>query len=81
MKRGNIDQASYEKVRSAVKAFHLPLTFEGISCEDILEATKSDQQMETGHIKFILLHQIGDAYIDRTVTDHELTEALKEIEG
>ena len=81
MKRGNIDQASYEKVRSAVKAFHLPLTFEGISCEDILEATKSDKKMENGHIKFILLHQIGDAYIDRTLTDHELTEALKEIEG
>ena len=35
--------------------------------------------MEAGVIKFILLDQIGHAYIDRTVTEEEMERALSAI--
>lgn len=50
-KRGNIDRAAYEKVRSAAAAFHLPLTYSGLDAKDILAASKSDKKMENGAIK------------------------------
>lgn len=35
--------------------------------------------MEANQIKFILLKQIGNAYIDRTVTDDEMKRSLTDI--
>jgi 3-dehydroquinate synthase len=35
--------------------------------------------MDNNCIKFILLKDIGDAFIDTTVTDDEIREAVKEI--
>jgi len=33
--------------------------------------------MDAGKIKFILLNEIGNAYIDKTVTDEEMKKALE----
>jgi 3-dehydroquinate synthase len=38
---------------------------------------KNDKKMIAGKIKFILLDGIGNAVIDKTVTDAEMAEALK----
>ena len=35
--------------------------------------------MEAGQIKFVLLKKVGKAYVDRTVTDEEIVQAVKEI--
>ena len=32
--------------------------------------------MDSGHIRYILLKKLGSAYIDETVTDDEIREAL-----
>ena len=37
--------------------------------------------MVNGTIRFILLKKIGQAYIDTTVTDQELVEAINFING
>ena len=49
----------------------------GLTAGDIIEATKNDKKMESGVITFILLKSVGCAYVDRTVTDGEMEEALK----
>ena len=41
--------------------------------------TKKDKKMEAGHIKFILMDGIGKSFIDKTVTDEELLQAIREI--
>ena len=38
-------------------------------------------KMEAGAIKFVLLRQVGEAYIDRTVTEAEMEEALEWLAG
>ena len=35
--------------------------------------------MENGHIKFILMDGIGKSFIDKTITDEELFQAIGEI--
>ena len=35
--------------------------------------------MEAGQIKFVLLKKVGKAVIDKTVTDEEILNAIKEI--
>ena len=45
----------------------------------MLAATKKDKKMEQGQIKFILMDGIGKSFIDKTVTDEELLQAIREI--
>lgn len=37
--------------------------------------------MDSGRIKFILLHRVGEAFIDRTVTDEEMNTCLDWLMG
>ena len=37
--------------------------------------------MDAGSIKFVLLRHIGDAFVERTLTDEELLEAIRWILG
>ena len=52
------------------------MSVRGLKQEDILGATKSDKKMEEGKIKFVLLKNIGEAVLDRSVTDQELLDTI-----
>lgn len=71
----------FYEVRDMNVGFDLPIFFRGLKAEDILAATKSDKKMVNGQIKFILLDKIGHAYIDTTVTDEEILNAINFING
>ena len=73
--RGNISDADTVYAEHCFQNFELPTRIDGITAEKILEISKSDKKMEAGKIKFVLLHEIGNAYIDKTVSDKELIEA------
>ena len=64
-----------------LKEFGLPVRTDGLSAEEVLKATKSDKKMDAGSIKFVLLYRIGDAFVDRTLTDGELLDAIHWILG
>ena len=57
----------------------MPLSVTGLDKSDIIEATRNDKKMEAGVIKFILIDEIGHAYIDKTVTEAEMESALSVI--
>lgn len=75
-KRGLLSTEEFFEIRDMNIGFGLPVSFEGLEAADIIEVTRSDKKMDKGQIKFILLKGIGKAYIDRTVTDEEMTEAI-----
>ncbi|MCC8126907.1 MAG: 3-dehydroquinate synthase [Clostridiales bacterium] len=81
--RGNLTMAEVESIREMMLRFHLPvdLTAFHLEPEKIVAATKNDKKMESGKIKFVLLSRIGDAYIDRTISDAEMINALRWIGG
>ncbi|MGI6010366.1 MAG: 3-dehydroquinate synthase [Ruminococcus sp.] len=76
-KRGLISQDDFSLILQGNRWYHLPVSLEGLSAEDIVKATKSDKKMEQGKIKFILLRQMGLAVIDTSVTDSEMLSAVQ----
>lgn len=80
-KRELITVEEMYEIRDMNVGFYLPMTFEGLEPDDILAATKMDKKMDNGKIKFVLLKGIGEAFIDDTVTDEEILDAIDSING
>ncbi len=78
-KREYITMDEFMEIRDMNVGFDLPISFDSLSSEEVLAATKRDKKMSAGHIRFILLHGIGDAYIDETVTDEEILAAVNSL--
>lgn len=76
-KRHLISDEEFDKAIDTFKKYDFPTTVTGIDIEDVIKVSKNDKKMDAGKIKFILLGKIGTAYIDKTVTDDEMREALK----
>ncbi len=77
--RGNVLEEDVANSEKCFEKFGLPVRAEGITAEQILQISKSDKKMEAGKIKFVLLQEVGNAYVDKTVTDEELMQASKYI--
>ncbi len=77
--RGMISPKEVDMVKECFRKFHLPVSVDGITGTDIVAVSKSDKKMEAGKIKFVLLREIGNAYVDKTVADEELLEAAEYI--
>ena len=80
-KRGLISAEELAQLEELLIFFGLPVRVEDLDIEKILDAAKHDKKMDSGVIKFILLHSIGEAYIDRTVTAEEMKGALLYLAG
>ncbi|HJC47712.1 MAG TPA: 3-dehydroquinate synthase [Candidatus Lachnoclostridium pullistercoris] len=74
--RGKIPMSEVEHLGELLERFGLPRTVDGISPEAVIRATKNDKKMDGGTVKFILLERVGDAYVDRTVTEEEMRAGL-----
>lgn len=82
-RRGELAAEKAVEIRKMLHQFGLPsrLGSWGLDPQAIVAATKNDKKMESGKIKFVLLHQIGNAYVDRTVTDEEMMDAVLWLSG
>ncbi|MDO5345977.1 MAG: 3-dehydroquinate synthase [Lachnospiraceae bacterium] len=78
-KRGLLSEEEFYEIRDMNVGFGLPISFDHLKSEDVVEATKHDKKMASGQIKFVLLKGIGKAYIDTTVTDAEMLEAVNSL--
>ena len=80
-----ISQNDLNEIVTLLENYRLPVAIslyeQNLSHNSILDAIKNDKKMDAGTIKFILLKQIGAAYIEKTVTDDELLSAIKYIMG
>ncbi len=70
----------YYEIRDMFVPFGLPISLESIDAEKVLQLTKSDKKARNGSVRFILLHTIGDAYVDNTVSDEEILAAIRELD-
>lgn len=78
-KKGAITLEQLNELKALLRQLRLPVSISGLQVEDVIAATKVDKKMEAGIIKFILLQKIGDAYIDRTITEDDMRQALEYI--
>lgn len=78
-KMGLISEEDFALIRKAFSDFNLPISVKGQDANEILKTTKSDKKMKAGRINFILLHEIGKAYIYSDLTDDEILLAIQYI--
>jgi 3-dehydroquinate synthase len=77
--KGTVSKDEYDSIINVFASYDFPLTVSGITIADVVKTSKSDKKMDAGKIKFILLKELGNAYIDRNVSDEELAESLEGI--
>ncbi len=77
--RGLIDEDEFYEIRDMNVGFGLPISFDGVATQTVVDAVKKDKKMEAGKVKFILLKKLGRACIDTTVTEQEMLEALGQL--
>ena len=78
-KRQLISASECYEIRDMFMPFGLPISADDLDIDRIIEYTKSDKKSDGKNVKFILLKKTGKAFIDTTVTEEEMREALKEI--
>lgn len=74
--KGNLESSEVKDIEELFAQFDMKVDIKGLSIDDIVKTTKSDKKMVGDKIKFVLLKEIGEAYIDMSVTDDEMKEAL-----
>ena len=77
MQLGHISKEDFEKIQNALSLFKLPTQMDGFNAEKVLSATKSDKKMVGNQVKFILLKEIGNAYIYRELTDEQILDGIR----
>lgn len=81
-KRNLINKNDYLECRKLFKSYKLPVFLNNdFDISRIIDITKSDKKSDGNTVKFILLDKIGHAFIDKTVSDSEMSEALVELKG
>ena len=83
-KRGLLSMESLEDILQTLRRFGLLVSLAwttGLDAETVVETTRNDKKMDSGKIKFVLLREIGAAFVDKTVTEDEMLEAVRWLLG
>ncbi|HAE45397.1 MAG TPA: 3-dehydroquinate synthase [Lachnospiraceae bacterium] len=79
--RGYIEADELYEIRDVCVMFGLPMYVDDIDEQEILRITKSDKKMAAGRIRFILIKEIGKAFIADDVSDDEILKGIRFING
>lgn len=77
--KGNISDEKKQLIIHALSEYHIPELPKNLDIDKVIQYTKNDKKVVGDKIKFILLRDIGDAYIDMQVTDEDMRIALREL--
>jgi 3-dehydroquinate synthase len=79
-KKGYLSMDEYYEIRDMFVPYGLPISVENIDIPEVCRLVHSDKKVSAGTLHFVLLKKAGKAFIDTTVTDEEIEDALKEIQ-
>ncbi|MCR4947226.1 MAG: 3-dehydroquinate synthase [Lachnospiraceae bacterium] len=77
MKKGYLTAENVADIEALLKLYGLPVRVKGYDASEVLSATKNDKKMVGNKIKFILLKNIGEAFIDTALEDSDILEGIK----
>lgn len=77
--RGYIPGETVDALKALMESLHMPVNVSGIEADRVIQDTKSDKKMDGSAIRFILLRHVGQAFIDRTVTEDEMRAGLSAV--
>lgn len=76
LKQGHITEDEFNGIKDCLISFDFQTSIEGLNPKEVLAATKSDKKMVGNQVKFILLKELGNAYIYRELTDEQILEGI-----
>lgn len=80
MKQGYLAQDDLAKIIDMLKDFKLPVNLNNsISLKELFNNISLDKKQESGKLKFILLKEIGQAFIEKKVSNDEIQKAIEYI--
>ena len=72
-----LEETDAARIYGALEAWNLPVVLENdVKKKDILEAMSRDKKFEDGEIRFVLLNEIGDAFLSEEVTREDISAAI-----
>lgn len=77
--KGTLTEREADDIRNTMASFEIPASVGGLAWEAVYDATKSDKKMEAGTVKFVLLNGIGDAYVDRSLSEDEIRAGFEAV--
>lgn len=79
--RSNLTKEDFAYIVQVLRNFNLPINLSShlIKVDDLLEIITHDKKQESGKLKFILLKEIGQAYIETNVSTKEILSAIEYI--
>ena len=78
-KKGYLQMEDYYEIRDMFVPFNLPISIDSIDAQTIMDNIKYDKKHSGSTLSFISLKKVGKAFIDTTVTQEELLDALNEL--
>ena len=79
LKRGTLTPEEYRIICQGLMTCRLPVSAEGLTAEQVIASARKDKKSSNGQIRFILMNGIGHSYIDNTVTEEEILDAVREV--
>lgn len=77
-RRGMVSEQELTQLIHVFSELKLPVRIpSSLSADGIIAATKSDKKMNRNTIRFVLMKQIGCAYVDETLKDEDIRAAIQ----
>ena len=78
-KKGYLSSDGYYEIRDMFVPFGLPITVENIDPDAVISLMHSDKKAVNDHVPFVLLKDIGRAFVSNEIMDEDCSAALHEI--
>ncbi len=77
VQKSGLPTAAADRLLQCLAAFDLPLQLpEGFDASTLMEIAAKDKKFEQGSIRFVLLNALGDSYVSRDITSHDMEAAI-----
>lgn len=73
---GNITETDFSGIKECLTSFGFETSISGLDPREVLTATKSDKKMVGNQVKFILIKELGNAYIYRDLSDEQILDGI-----
>lgn len=78
-KTDHISQETADVILETLEQFGLPVQIAGYDPQEVLSVTKSDKKMAGGKVKFILLQELGNAFIYKDLSDAQILDGIRAV--
>lgn len=77
--KGNISLKDKKLIFNTISTYNVPVLPKNTNIEEVLAYTKNDKKAVGDKVKFILLKNIGEAYIDMDISLNDMKDAMEEL--